>query len=257
MKPTHDEAAAEIEERGYVVLSEVAPPAFLDDLEAALGPLLEETPQGRNDFEGFHTRRVSALLAKGDVFRGVAGNDDVLDLVEAVLGRHVQVSIIQAIQILPGENAQGLHTDDALYPLPHPHPPVVCNTMWAVDDFTEANGATRLVPGSHRWDDPLRRLEARDYEVVAAEMPRGSVLVWLGNLWHEGGPNTTDRPRLGITMNYNQAWLRQQENQYLALTPELVRGFPERLQRLVGWDIHPPFIGNVEGRNPMKLLRRD
>ncbi|MBI2168193.1 MAG: phytanoyl-CoA dioxygenase family protein [Actinobacteria bacterium] len=256
MKPTLSESLAAIEETGYVVLSDVVPMALFDDLEAALAPLLEASPTGRNDFEGERTKRIGALLAKGEVFQAVAANDGVLDLVEAVLGPNIQVSIIQAIQILPGENAQGLHTDDALYPLPHPHPPVVFNTMWAIDDFTEANGATRLIPGSHRWDEPLSRLERGDYEVVAAEMPRGSVLAWLGNLWHEGGANTTERPRLGITMNYNQAWIRQQENQYLALPPEVVEAFPERLQRLVGWDIHPPFIGNVDGRNPIKLLGR-
>jgi len=255
VKPTLEEAVAAIGEHGYVVLSDVAPMSLFDELEATLAPLLAAHPQGRNDFEGFLTTRVSGLLAKGDVFQRVACNEDVLALVEAVLGPHFQISIIQAIQIHPGENAQGLHTDDGLYPLPHPHPPVVFNTMWAIDDFTEANGATRLIPGSHQWDDPRAFAERFDpAEVIAAEMPRGSVLAWLGNLVHEGGPNTTDRPRLGITMNYNQAWLRQQENQYLILSPEDVARFPERLQRIVGWDIHPPFIGNVEGRIPMKLL---
>lgn len=253
MKPTLDEALAAIAEHGYVVLSDVAPMALFDEVEAALRPLLDSGPMGRTDFEGERTKRVNALLGKGEVFQRVACNEDVLELVEAVLGPDIQVSIIQAIQIFPGENAQGFHTDDALYPLPHPHPPVVFNTMWAIDDFTEANGATRLVPGSHMWTDPLSRLGAND-EVVAAEMPRGSVLAWLGNLVHEGGPNTADAPRLGVTMNYNQAWIRQQENQYLAIPPEVVRTFPERLQRLAGWDIHPPFIGNVDGRNPIKLL---
>ena len=252
VKPTLEECLAQIGEVGYVVVSDVAPPGLFDELEAALAPLIAAQPQGRNDFEGFHTIRVSNLLAKGDVFQQVAANPDVLAVVEGVLGSHFQVSIIQAIQILPGENAQGLHTDDALYPLPHPHPPVVCNTMWAVDDFTEANGATRLVPGSHRWTDPLTRVRP-GLETVAAEMPRGSVLVWLGNLIHEGGANATDRPRLGITMNYNQAWLRQQENQYLGIPRDVVEAFPRRLRELVGYEIHPPFIGNLEGRNPMKL----
>lgn len=254
MEPSLDDALAAVEEKGYVVLSDAAPMSLFDELETALEPLLAQTPLGRNDFEGFHTKRVNALLAKGEVFQRVACNDHVLALVEAALGPHIQVSIIQAIEIHPGENAQGMHTDDALYPLPVPHPPVVFNTMWAIDDFTGANGATRLIPGSHRWGDPLRRLERGDYEVVAAEMPRGSVLAWLGNLWHEGGPNTAEGGRVGITMNYNQAWLRQQENQYLAIPPDIVATFSERLQRLVGWDIHPPFIGNVEGRNPMKSL---
>jgi len=247
MKPDLVDCVAAIDEHGWVVVSDVAPPALFDELEATLAPLLAVNPTGRNDFEGFRTKRVNNLLAKGEVFQRVAGNDDVLSMVEAVLGAHIQVSIISAIQILPGEDAQGLHTDDGLFPLPKPHPPVVCNTMWAIDDFTDANGATRLIPGSHAhgdWERPT----------VPAEMPRGSVLVWLGNLVHEGGANTTDRPRLGITMNYNQAWLRQQENQYLGIPFDVVATFPPRLRRLVGYDLHPPFIGNVDGRNPIKLL---
>lgn len=256
MKPTLDECVAAIESDGYVVLSEVAPTALFDELEATLRPMLRGGPMGRNDFEGTRTKRVHNLLAKGDVFQRVAADEEVLGLVEAVLGPHVQVSVIQAIEIHPGETVQGWHTDDALFPLPSPHPPVVLNTMWAVDDFTEANGATRLVPGSHRMAEPMSAVRSGELEVVAAEMPRGSVLAWVGNLVHEGGANTSDAPRLGVTMNYNQAWLRQQENQYLGLPREVVERFPERLQRLVGYDVHPPFIGHVEGSDPVKRLGR-
>ena len=252
--PDLEAALAALREHGWVVLRGVAPMSLFDRLENSLRPLLDGAPTGRNDFEGRRTIRVNNLLAKGEVFQEVACNEHVLDVVEAVLGPNFQVSVISAIQILPGETAQGLHTDDALYPLPHPHPPVVCNSMWAVDDFTEANGATRLVPGSHQWDDPLAWRATGVPETIPAEMERGSVLVWLGNLLHEGGPNTTERPRLGITMNYNQSWLRQQENQYLGIPRDVVATFPDRLRRLVGYDLHPPFIGNVDGRNPIKLL---
>lgn len=253
MRPGLDAAAAAIERDGYVVLEDVAPPSLFEEIEAVVDRLAAHAPTGRNEFEGHHTVRLYNLLAKDPVFAAVADNDDVVALCERVLGAHIQVSIMLAIRILPGETAQGLHRDDGLFPLPDPHPPVVFNTMWAIDDFTAANGGTRLIPGSHRWP-PGRRPGPGD-DVVTAEMPRGSVLAWVGNLWHEGGANTSDRPRLGIAMNYNQAWLRQQENQYLALPPEVVAGFSERLQRLVGWDIHPPFIGNVDGRNPLRRLR--
>lgn len=254
MKPSLDEAVAAIDDQGWVVLSDVAPMGLFDKLQARLDDLLADNPTGRNDFEGLKTQRVHNLLAKGDVFQHVAANDQVLDVVEAVLGEHFQVSVIQAIHILPGETVQGWHRDDDLFPLPWPHPPVVLNTMWAITDFTAQNGATRLVSGSHRWDDHDKHLN-EDVEVAAAEMPRGSVLAWLGNLAHEGGANRTDAPRTGITMNYNQAWLRQQENQYLSLPEDLVRSFPERVQRLVGWDVHPPFIGHAEGSNPLKRLK--
>ena len=256
MDPALDRCVEAIERDGYIVLSDVASPAFWGALRRALDPLLADCPTGRNEFEGFRTRRVNNLLAKGDVFAELACNPGVLALVEAVIGVHAQVSIISAIEILPGESAQMLHTDDGLYPLPWPHPPVVLNTMWAVDDFTADNGATLLIPGSHRWT-AAQRSSADPAQALPAEMPAGSVLAWVGNLTHGGGANTTARSRLGITMNYNQAWLRQQENQYLGVPAATVARFPERLQRLVGYDIHPPFIGNVDGRNPIKLLRDD
>jgi ectoine hydroxylase-related dioxygenase (phytanoyl-CoA dioxygenase family) len=250
VQPDRDIALKAIAEDGYVVLHDVAPMATFDAIEARLAELFDGAPQGRNDFEGFHTVRLGNLIAKGEAFHPVATNDDVLGVVEGVLGPHFQVSIMQAIHILPGENAQGLHTDDGLFPLPVPHPPVVCNTMWAITDFTEANGATRLIPKSHLLEAP----PPPDAEEIAAEMPRGSVLCWLGNLWHQGGANTTDTPRTGITMNYNQSWLRQQENQYLGIPFEMAQGFDDRLRRLVGYEMHPPFIGNVDGRHPIKLL---
>jgi len=254
VQPELKSAVEAVRNQGWVVLEEVAPLRLFDQLKGTLDPLLATSPTGRNPFEGHTTKRVNNLLAKGAVFQEVASNDGVLDLVEALLGPHFQISIISAIQILPGETAQDLHTDDGLYPLPWPHPPVVLNTMWAIDDFTEANGATRLAPGSHQW--PERSSGGSSPETIPATMARGSVLAWVGNLVHGGGANRTDRPRLGITMNYNQAWLRQQENQYLGIPTDVVQGFPERLQRLVGYDLHPPFIGNVDGRNPLKLLRR-
>ena len=254
MHPGPTEAALAIRSDGWVVLSGVGSPGLWDRLEATLAPLLDACPTGRNPFEGHRTKRVNNLLAKGEVFTEVAADGEILELVEMVLGPHFQVSIISAIQILPGEAAQPLHTDDGLYPLPWPHPPVVLNTMWAVDPFTAHNGATRLVPGSHAWPDKPTFGDSTP-DTIPAVMDRGCVLAWVGNLTHGGGANTSAAPRLGITMNYNQAWLRQQENQYLGVPAEVAAGFPERLQRLIGYDLHPPFIGNVDGRNPIKLLR--
>ena len=234
---------------GYVVLPDVLSGAEVDRLESGLAPLLEETPVGRVAFEGFHTKRVYNLLGKTRVADPLVEHPDVLALCEAALGPHVQLSIALAIHIMSGEKAQVLHHDDALFPVPWPHQHLVVNTMWAVTDFTAENGATRLVPGSHTSPDaPGERAS------VSAEMSRGSVLVWLGSLWHGGGANATSQPRLGVAVNYTPAWLRQQENQYLAIPRDVVRGFSERLQALVGYSYHPPFIGFVDGRDPKKLL---
>jgi len=136
-------------------------------------------------------------------------------------------------------------------PLPLDFPPVVVNTMWALDDFTEANGATRIVPGSHRWVD---RLPADGDEVVAAAMPAGSVNFYLGRLYHGGGANRTDLPRLGVILEYVASWLRPQENHILAVPADVVATLPERLQELLGYNIYPPFLGYVDGRHPRRSL---
>jgi len=167
-----------------------------------------------------------------------------------VLG-HYQFSAPVGIEIGPGEAAQSLHRDDGVYPLPQPHSDVVVNTMWALEDFTVANGATRLVPCSHRWID---RRPDESTPTIAAEMPAGSMMIYLGSVWHGGGANTTDRPRLGVILEYVASWLRPQENHLLAVPREVAATLPERLQELLGYNIYPPFLGYVDGRHPRRLL---
>ena len=237
---------------GYVVLPELLPPREVDHLEQAVRGLLDTTPTGRIDFEGYSTKRVYNLLGKTRAADPLVEHPAVLELCESALGQHFYLSIALAIVILGGEKAQVLHRDDGLFPVPRPHPPLVLNTMWAITDFTEANGATRVVPGSHEVDSLPKEVQP-----AAAEMPRGSVLAWLGSLWHGGGANSTDDERIGIAVNYTPSWLRQQENYSLSLPADSVAGMSERLQRLVGYSYHPPFIGFVDGRDPIKLLRRD
>ena len=152
----------------------------------------------------------------------------------------------------PGESAQPVHSDDQLIPLPKPHPPTVCNTMWALTDFTEENGATRLVPGSHLRDRSPDY--GRPYDTIPAEMSRGSVLVWHGSLWHGGGANTTGERRVGIAMNYCAGYIRQQENQQLGIPLEVAKGFGPRLRELVGYGVYMGLIGHIDKRNPSFLL---
>jgi ectoine hydroxylase-related dioxygenase (phytanoyl-CoA dioxygenase family) len=235
---------------GYVVIPDLLAPGEVKDIHEAVNDLLEETPTGRIDFEGYHTQRVYNLLGKTRATDFLVEHPQVLDLCDAVLGKFVHLSIALAIHILPGEKAQVLHRDDGLFPVPKPHPPLVVNTMWAITDFTDANGATRVVPGSHTVEEL-----PKGTKTIGAEMSKGSVLCWLGSLWHGGGANSTGEPRLGIAINYTPSWLRQQENQYLAIPRDDVVGMSETLQRLVGYGYHPPFIGFVDGRDPIKLLR--
>ena len=207
---------ARIEDRGYTIVEDAIEPDLVDELLAALDTAERAVAAvpADNSFEGRRTVRVYNLLVHGEAFARVPTHPNVLPLVEGVLDPGCLLSSLSSIAIGPDESPQPIHADDQLVPLPKPHPPLVCNTMWALTDFTEANGATRLVPGTHRDDSPEY---GRDYDSIAAEMGRGSVLVWHGSLWHGGGANTTDRRRVGIACNYCAGYIRQQENQQLGV----------------------------------------
>src|SRR5512146_1935969 len=239
---------------GYVVVTGMMTPAGVRDARTDLGRLLGSTRTGRNSFEGFATQRIYALFAKTRVFDAAAIHPLLLGVLDQVLG-DCQLSAPVGICIGPGEEAQVLHRDDAIYPVPEPHPPLVVNTMWPLDEFTERNGATRFIPGSHQWE-PGRR-PAPDDPVQTAVMSPGSVLFYLGSLWHGGGANQTALPRLGVILEYAAGWLRPQENHCLAVPRAVVRGLPERLQELLGYNIYPPFVGYVDGSHPRRVLSAD
>ena len=160
-----------------------------------------------------------------------------LATLDRVLGEHTtnyQLHLTQVIDIGPGEPAQLVHRDQwafDFFPFPQGYE-VECHTMWAMSDFTEANGATRVIPGSHRWADKLRPDHS---ETVGAAMPKGSVFIYVGSVYHGGGANRSDEHRLGINVGYTLAWLRQEENQYLACPPEVARELPVELAKLVGY----------------------
>lgn len=247
---TVDEITEALERDGYAIVEGFQDAGTLAARREGLLALLATTPGGRNDFEGFSTRRVYGLFAKTRAFDSAAIDPVVLGVLDRVLG-HYQLSAPQAIQIGPGETPQNLHRDDEVYPLARPHAEVVVNTMWAIDDFTEVNGATHVVPGSHRW---VEQRPGAGTATVRAVMPAGSLMFFVGSVFHGGGANTSDRPRLGVILEYVSGWLRQQENQLLAVPRETVRGLPQRLQELIGYNIYPAFMGNVDGRHPLKTL---
>ena len=249
---TARDVAQRLTSDGYVIVSGLMSDDDVAAARADLDRVLELTPTGRNAFEGFATQRVYALFAKTRAFDQLATHPLLLGVLDQVLG-HYQLSAPVGIRIGPGERAQMLHRDDAIYPLPQPHPPVVVNTMWPLDEFTAENGATRFVPGSHRWE-PGRQPAAED-PVLTATMAPGSAMFYLGSLWHGGGANSTGQPRLGVILEYVVAWLRPQENHCLAVPRAIVRQLPERLQELLGYNIYPPFVGYVDGRHPRRVLR--
>jgi len=244
------EGCATLEDDGYCVVENVIDRNTVAGIRAELATLFATTPFGRDDFEGRRTKRIYALFAKTRVLDDLATHPLVLDALDRVLGP-AQLSAPTAIEIGPGEHAQVLHPDDAIYPLARPHMELVVNVMWPLDDFTEANGATRVVAGSHRWVDER---PGPDAETVSVAMPAGSALMYVGSIWHGGGANTTERSRVGVVLHYSAAWVRQVENHVLAVPPEVARTLPERLQELLGYNVYPPFLGYVDGRHPRRLL---
>jgi ectoine hydroxylase-related dioxygenase (phytanoyl-CoA dioxygenase family) len=254
-----DEVAAHVEriaEQGFSVIEDAIEPDLVDELVEALERLetdLSVVPAD-NSFEGHNTVRIYNLLVHSEVFARVPVHDNVLPVVERVLDPGCLLSSLSSIAIGPDETPQPIHADDQLIPLPKPHPPVVCNTMWALTDFTEANGATRLVPGTHLRDSPDF---GRHYDSIPAVMPKGSVLVWHGSLWHGGGANTTAERRVGLACNYCAGYIRQQENQQLGIPRAVARRFDDRLARLCGYGIYSGLIGHIDKHDPIELLRGD
>ena len=257
-----DDVEAAIREAGCAVVERLATVEQMDAVEAELEPFLSATALGGDEFAGLQTRRTGALLARSVGFRDLAAHPVVVGVLDRVLGDHAtsyQLHLTQVIDIGPGAASQIVHRDQwafDFFPFPSGFE-VECHTMWAMTDFTEENGATRVIPGSHRWEDKLR--PSVD-ETIAAEMPKGSVLLYVGSLYHGGGANNSTAPRRGVNVGYTLSWLRQEENQYLACPPEVARDLPEDLARLAGYrrgayalgyygDLQDPFDA-VRGESP-------
>lgn len=340
---TVETVVAAMDMHGYCVVEGFLSPSRVAQIRGEFDTILANNPLGRNDFEGYNTKRVYALFAKTRAFDEPATHPLVLGVLNLVLGRHYQLSSPVGIEIGAGERAQLLHRDTNKYPLPRGFPECVVNTMWAIDPFTKANGATVLYPGTHTraragssnsrnlktWARGVRGkgerrgsehvLDATEYlgeeaegraplqiriggpmpgsmsaeelsrrasqsntqtnavdgqnrelggdedcandaddadldSPVYGEMPAGSVLFYRGSLLHGGGANTTQKPRLGVILEYASGWLRPQESHLLAVPREIVGQLCPRLQQLLGYNIFPPFIGYVNGRHPKRVL---
>ncbi|MGD9996329.1 MAG: phytanoyl-CoA dioxygenase family protein [Ilumatobacteraceae bacterium] len=242
---------------GYTIVRDAFDVELAATIRAALTRLEHELHigPGTNGFEGRATTRVYNLLAHGPLYEAIPVHPVVLPLVHHVLGDGCLVSSLSSIAIGPGEIAQPIHADDQIMPLPKPHPATTANSMWALTDFTEANGATRIIPGTHTADSSP--VYGSHYDSIPAEMPAGSILVWHGSLWHGGGANTTAETRVGIAMNYCAGWVRQQENQQLGIPLDVVRGFSPELRELCGFGIYRGLIGHIDKQSPAERLLGD
>ena len=250
-------AAEEIARDGYTVLERVIEPGLVGELLETIDRVMVDAqiPYGANRFLGERTRRIFNLLARDPVFARVPLHPAVLPVVEQVLDEQCLLSSLTAIEMNPGQAAQPLHCDDGSIALPRPHIPVVCVALWALTDFDSANGATRLVPGSHRRERRPAKGEQEAY--VEAEMPAGSVLVYDGALWHGGGANTSDAHRVGVVVNHCAGFLRQEENQLLAVPRDMAATFPRRLQQMLGYGVYRGLMGHVDQQDPGALLDPD
>lgn len=247
-----DRAMATIEEQGFVVFERLLPESLVEEIRADILPRFSHDG-GRNNFEGFATQRLYALVEKTLSCNPLVEHPLVLALLDRILEPNYLLSQLQAINIRAGESQQPFHYDDAFYLFPRPRRALGAATIWAIDPFTTDNGATVVVPGSHRWGDDR---QPKPEEAKAVVMPPGSVVFFLGTLWHGGGANRTDRGRLCITAQYCAPYLRQQENFALSVSKERVRQCSEHVQRMLGYSIYGPFMGFVDGMHPKRVLER-
>jgi hypothetical protein len=255
---TAPEKIAEILARdGCCVVDRLVEPGVMARLREELAPHLEQTRLGPDDFTGRHTRRTGGLIARSAIARELIEDSQVLGVVGQVLGhaRNFQLHLTQVIAIGAGESAQPIHRDQwafDFFPFPKGYE-VQCNTLWAMTDFTKENGATRVIPGSHLYEDKLQLGEG---DTEPAEMEAGSALLYTGSLYHGGGANRSGETRFGLNLTYALAWLRQEENQYLSVPREIAKELPESLLRLMGYARGAYALGYIDDlRDPIEVVR--
>ena len=256
-----DAHALRIREQGFTVIEDVLDADGISAFRRALAPFLG-SHRGRNDFEGFETERVYTLVARGKIFEDLAVEPRLMALLSRFLEGAFLLSATHAINLGPGETAQSIHVDDGFYRQPRSSPSVGYSVIGAIDAFTQANGATEVIPGSHLWSEEEvaeRRKDTKALEALLApmEIPAGACFVFPGKLLHRGGANRTDKPRLAFTNQYCAGWARPQENFFLSVPKEIVRAMSPRAQALLGYELWPSFMGMVTGSHPAKALAPD
>lgn len=242
---------------GYLIAPGLLDPALSDRLCAELDPHFVAASFGRGLFYGAETKRFGAVLRRSCAAQDIALHPVVLGVVERAIGawcQCLQLNLTQAIEIHPGAPVQVPHRDQDMWAGPKGAMQYMVNVMWALDDFTPENGATRVWPNSHHGPQDAMLPEE---EAVSAVMPRGSALFFLGSTLHSGGANRSDKPRRGLIVSYCLGWLKPWENQWLAYPPDVARTFSPDLAALVGYRQHLPSLGNYEGQCPSVLLADD
>ena len=206
-------------------------------LNKDLAPYLKNDVFGRDEFTGFKTKRIGALIARSEACRNLAMQPLVNEVSEKYLSPFCdgyQLHFTSAVSIGPGESKQILHRDRGIWGgyLPRRIEPLM-STIWAVTEFTKENGATQIVPGSHLWE---KDRIPKENEIAYAEMKPGSVLLYTGTVLHGGGSNSSKNDiRTGVFLHYALNWLRQEENQYLSCPPDIAKDIPQEVRSLIGY----------------------
>jgi ectoine hydroxylase-related dioxygenase (phytanoyl-CoA dioxygenase family) len=250
-----EDIAAILDRDGLICVKEVLPKGGLNTLREELDPYFERAKFCEGPFVGAMTKRVNKLVVKSAVARDMIIHSLILKIMDHILDPFcdkILLNITQGIQIWPGQRAQVIHTDDVMYPMKRYEHELMADVMWAYSDFTKENGATIVVPGSHKWND--RNRIPKEEECVQAEMKAGDALIYVGSLLHNGGANKSNKPRTGLLISYCLGWLRQFENQFLVAPPHIAKTFKKELQEVLGYTIHRPNLGQVDGNDPSLLL---
>ena len=209
----------------------------VNHLNKDLAPYLKNDVFGRDEFTGFKTKRIGALIARSEACRNLALQPLVNEVSEKYLSPFCdgyQLHFTSAVSIGPGESKQILHRDRGIWGgyLPRKIEPLM-STIWAVTEFTKENGATQIVPGSHLWE---KDRIPKENEIAYAEMKPGSVLLYTGTVLHGGGSNSSKNDiRTGVFLHYALNWLRQEENQYLSCPPDIAKDIPQEVRSLIGY----------------------
>jgi len=234
------EVAAATLRDGAAVVESLVSTSLVDAIAADLREHLDTFGyRSKRDFSGHNTNRCHHVIEESPDSVQLISHDMAMGVADEILLPHCesyQINSITAIEVCPGQKVQNLHRDDCVFPVQIPGLEMVLGSLWALTDFTEENGATHVVPDSHRHIamDATIDLSRREQAV----MPQGSILFYLGSTLHGAGANYSDAPRLGMINGYSLGWLRQEVNQCLSVPLEVARNYDERMRCLLGYTTH-------------------
>ena len=253
---TPEDVVAQLKADGYAIVDDLAPTELMDRITEEMNPYIERSLHGDDNFVGKLTKRTGMMIARSPAARELIMNPLAIGTAGQFLAHATtyQLHLTQVISVFPGSKAQPLHRDQVawdFFPFPKNYE-VQCNLLWAMTDYTEDMGATRVVPGSHLEDDREYTIE----ESIPAEMRRGSALFYTGKVYHGAGENKSDRVRQAINITYAVGWVRQEENQFLATPLEIARTLPDDLLKVMGYQMGCFAMGYVgDFEDPMNVIK--